>query len=197
MPDPAPTAGVSAAPSPQPSSPQGRGQIEKPKSKLQRLLSYRLFWIVALVVYALDQLTKGWIVAQLEYPTYGPPFHIPVIPGFFNLVHVGNTGAAWSVFSGYGHWLALLAVVTLLAIFLWRRALGLARRLPQFCFGLLCGGTVGNLTDRLRYGHVIDFLDFHFGDYIYPSFNVADMGIVCGVALYVIWSLKQPAEPAG
>ncbi len=170
------------------------GNGEQPKSKFQRILAYRLFWVLALVVYALDQLTKGWIVAQLEYPTYGPPFHIPVIPGFFNLVHVGNTGAAWSVFSGYGHWLALLALGTLLAIFLWRRALGLAHRLPQFCFGLLCGGTVGNLTDRLRYGHVIDFLDFHFGDYIYPSFNVADMGIVCGVALYVIWSLKQPAE---
>lgn len=190
---------------PEPTSPTppatapGRARVDvgpRPP-RLQRILAYRLFWIVALVVYALDQLTKGWIVAQLEYPTYGPPFHIPVIPGFFNLVHVGNTGAAWSVFSGYGHWLALLALATLLAIFLWRRALGLAHRLPQLCFGLLCGGTVGNLTDRLRYGHVIDFLDFHFGDYIYPSFNVADMGIVCGVALYVIWSLKQPAEPAG
>ena len=152
---------------------------------------------MAVVTYLLDQLTKLWIAARLDYPTYGPPFHIEVIPGFFNLVHVGNTGAAWSMFSGFGHWLAGLAVLTLFAIFFFRRALGLQSRWAQLCFGLLCGGTVGNLTDRLRYGHVIDFLDFHFGSYIYPSFNVADAGIVCGVFGYVIWSLRQPSSPAG
>lgn len=151
---------------------------------------------MAVVIYALDQLTKNWIAARLEYPTYGPPFHIEVIPGFFNLVHVGNPGAAWSILSGYGQWLAGLAVLALLAIFYFRRALGLPSRWPQLCLGMLCGGTVGNLTDRLRFGHVIDFLDFHFGSYAYPSFNVADAGIVCGVIGYVIWSLKQPAQPA-
>lgn len=191
---PEPTSSPAAA-KPSPGTPHSTDRTRH--SVVQRLLAYRAFWIFAVVTFVLDLLTKNWIVGRLNYPTYGPPWHIEVIPGFFNLVHVGNTGAAWSMFSGYGHWLAGLAVVTLLAIFYFRRALGLQAKWPQVCFGLLCGGTVGNLTDRLRYGHVIDFLDFRFGTYAYPSFNVADMGIVIGVFGYVVWSLRQPAPPAG
>ena len=66
----------------------------------------------------------------------------------------------------------------------------------QAAFGLLCGGIVGNLVDRLVHGHVIDFLDFHFGAYTYPTFNVADAGICVGVFWYVLWSLRQPAPSA-
>lgn len=166
-----------------------------PRSRLARFLAYRRLWIVALVIYVSDQLTKDWIVDRFSYPTYGPPFHQPVIEGFFNLVHVGNTGAAWSILSGYGHLLGALAALTLVAIFFWRHLLGLREPAVQYCFGGLCGGTVGNLTDRLRYGHVVDFLDFHFGTYIYPSFNVADMGIVVGVFGFIIWSLRHPNPP--
>lgn len=171
--------------------------IRTPQSAISRFLAYRRFWIVAVVVYVLDQLTKGWIVERLEFPTYGPPFHIPVIEGFFNLVHVGNTGAAWSMFSGYGHWLGLFALATLVAIYFWRHTLGLRAPFVQLCFGGLVGGTLGNVTDRFRYGHVVDFLDFRFGTYAYPSFNVADMGIVCGVLAYVVWSFRQPNQPGG
>jgi signal peptidase II len=64
----------------------------------------------------------------------------------------------------------------------------------QVCFGLLCGGIAGNLLDRVVYGHVVDFLDFHFGSYIYPTFNIADSGIVCGVALYILFSLRPGVE---
>lgn len=176
--------------------PSAASKIETQKSKIDRLLAYRLLWSVAIVVYVLDQVTKGLVVANIPYPTYGPPGHTEVIAGFFNLVHVGNTGAAWSILSGKGHWLAMLAIITLGAIYYWRHTLGLRAKTAQLCFGGLCGGTVGNLTDRVLHGHVIDFLDFHFGDYIYPSFNVADMGIVCGVLGYVVWSLKQPDQPA-
>jgi signal peptidase II len=62
----------------------------------------------------------------------------------------------------------------------------------QVCFGLLCGGIVGNVIDRLRYGHVIDFIDLHFGSYAYPSFNVADSGICIGVLLYLWQSFREP-----
>jgi signal peptidase II len=109
---------------------------------------------------------------------------------------VGNTGAAWSLFAGKSTLLALLALTTLLAIFLWRRSLGL-RLLPvQISFGLLCGGIVGNLLDRLVYGHVIDFLDFHFGSYVYPTFNIADSGICVGVGIYLWYSFKNPMPKA-
>ena len=89
----------------------------------------------------------------------------------------------------------VLAAATLLAIFLWRRQLGLRQTDVQISFGLLCGGILGNLMDRLlHHGHVIDFLDFHFGTYVYPTFNVADSAICIGVGLYLLHSLRNSAE---
>jgi signal peptidase II len=165
--------------------------ISNPQSRLRRLLAYRLLLILAIVVFALDQLTKEWIAARLPFPTYGEfSGAITVIKGFFYLVHVGNTGAAWSMFAGQSVLLAVLAAATLVAIAFWRHSLGLRYRLPQICFGLLCGGIAGNLVDRLRHGHVIDFIDLHFGSYVYPTFNVADSGICVGVILYLWQSLR-------
>jgi signal peptidase II len=155
-------------------------------------VAYRVLLALALSVIVLDQASKAWINAHLPLGTYGPPGAIPVVRGFFYLVHVGNTGAAWSIFSGRSVLLAILAAATLVAIFLWRRALGLGDRVAQVCFGLLCGGIIGNLVDRLIHGHVIDFIDLHFGSYAYPTFNVADAGICVGVLLYLIHSLRKP-----
>jgi signal peptidase II len=152
--------------------------------------------VLALTVFTLDQVTKAWINARMPLGTYGPPGGITVIDGFFYLIHVGNTGAAWSLLSGRSTLLATLAVVTLAAIFWWRRTLALRVRTVQVAFGLLVGGIAGNLVDRLLHGHVIDFLDFHFGSYVYPTFNVADSGICVGVGLYLLWSLRHPAPPA-
>ena len=168
----------------------------EPLSRGDRVRAYRRLWWIALVVLASDQLTKFWVVDTLPFPSYGPGQWIPVIDGFFHLVHVGNTGAAWSLFTGQSTLLALLAFLTLGAIYYWRRTLGLRERWMQISFGLLCGGIVGNLIDRLAYGHVVDFLDFHFGSYIYPTFNIADSGIVIGVGIYFIRTLRAPAVVA-
>ncbi|HRI83133.1 MAG TPA: signal peptidase II [Opitutaceae bacterium] len=171
----------------------GAPDAEPPASKLRRLLAYRLLLTLALTVFALDQVTKTWIDARLPLGTYGLAHGaIEVIPGFFHLVHVGNTGAAWSLFTGKSFFLALLALATLGAIFIWRRALGLQDRTAQLAFGLLCGGIVGNLVDRFLHGHVIDFIDLHFGAYVYPTFNVADAGICIGVGIYLWHSLRHP-----
>lgn len=173
------------APSPQ--------EVGTRPSRGRRILAYRLLLGLALAVFVADQLTKLWIGQRLAFGTYGESYGaIRVIKGFFYLVHVGNTGAAWSMFSGQSVLLAILALGTLVAIYFWRHALGLRDRLAQVCFGLLCGGIVGNLTDRLIYGHVIDFIDLHFGTYVYPTFNVADSGICIGVLLYLIQSLRAP-----
>ena len=167
--------------------------IRLPQSRFVRLAAYRLLLTVAAAVFFLDRLTKAWIVARLPFETYGEANGaIPVSRGFFYLVHVGNTGAAWSLLTGRSVLLALLAALTLLAIVVWRRALGLRERMPQVCFGLLCGGIVGNLVDRLLYHHVIDFIDLHFGSYVYPTFNIADSGICVGVILYILHSLRTP-----
>lgn len=172
---------LSSAPTPAP-----------PREWLQRLLAYRRLLLLAALVLALDQASKLWIAARLPFGSYGEDGGaIPVIRGFFYIVHVGNTGAAWSLFSGRTLPLAALAALTLAAIFFWRRALGLRSAGAQAAFGLLCGGIVGNLLDRLLRGHVVDFLDFHFGSYVYPTFNLADSGICVGVGLYLLLSLRS------
>jgi signal peptidase II len=181
-----------SAPLPQPAVPT-KSEIINRKSYFVRILAYRRLWILAVLVFALDQATKIWINARLPYGSYGPGANIEIFPNLFYLVHVGNTGAAWSMFAGASLWLALLAAGTLVAIFFWRRQLGLRSPAAQAAFGLLCGGIVGNLVDRVAHGHVIDFLDFHFGNYTYPTFNVADIGICIGVFWYVLWSLRQPS----
>lgn len=181
--------------------PAGEGKfsgsaIPDPQSAIvHRLAAYRRLWAIAATVLGLDQLTKLWIVAHVPFN----PFHVhgsgadtEVIRGFFYIIHVGNTGAAWSMFSGQSVLLALLAAGTLVAIFFWRRTLGLKDGYAQICFGLLCGGVVGNLIDRLAHGHVVDFIDLHFGSYVYPTFNVADSGICIGVLLYLWQSLRTP-----
>ena len=160
-----------------------------------RLRAYRLLIGLALGVLVADQMAKVWIGARVPFNplhAHGGGNDIVVVRGFFYFIHVGNTGAAWSMLSGRSVLLAFLAAATLVAIFHWRRALSLKEQLPQICFGLLCGGIIGNLLDRLRHGHVIDFIDLHFGRYIYPTFNVADSAICVGVILYLLQSLRAP-----
>ena len=161
-----------------------------------RFAAYRRFWTLAAVVLVFDQVTKLLVVAKLPYNalhSHAPGLSVDVMPGFLHLIHVGNTGAAWSILSGRSLLLAGLAAVTLAGIYLWRHSLGLRERAGQNAFGLLCGGVAGNLIDRVAHGHVIDFLDFHFGGYIYPTFNVADSGICIGVGLYLWHSLRAPS----
>jgi signal peptidase II len=160
-----------------------------------RIRAYRRLLLIGLAVFALDQVTKWTVVASVPFDpmhSHGIGRDVPVIRGFFYIIHVGNTGAAWSMFSGRSVALALLAVGTLISIYFWRHSLGLKQTVTQICFGLLCGGIVGNLVDRLVHHHVIDFVDLHFGSYIYPTFNVADSGICIGVLLYLWQSLRTP-----
>lgn len=161
-----------------------------PVAAASALARYRRLLVLAALVFAADQATKAWIFGRLAY---GGLDRIDVIPGFFRLIHVGNTGAAWGLFQDRSLPLALLGAATVAAIFVFRRALALHVPLVQVAFGLLLGGIVGNLVDRLVHGHVVDFLDFRFGTFIWPTFNVADSGICVGVALYLWASFRHPA----
>jgi len=201
--DPLPDSPPAQASPVSPATPAGASPAgsSRPPARWERIRAYRVLWILALAVFALDQGTKLWIVAHVPFDprhSHGLGADIEVIRGFFYIIHVGNTGAAWSMFSGFPVALALLAVATLAAIFFWRHSLGLRDRPTQVSFGLLCGGITGNLVDRLLHQHVIDFIDLHFGNYIYPTFNVADSGICVGVILYLWHSLRTPeaAPPA-
>jgi len=141
----------------------------------------------------IDQLTKRWIVARFSYGEQWV-----VIPDFFNLTHVRNPGGAFSFlatltedvrqafFLGTG----ALAIVLLLAFF---RRLEPGEWLSAIAIGAVLGGAIGNLTDRVAYGEVIDFLDFRlFGGYVWPTFNMADSWIVIGVGILMVEMFLEP-----
>ena len=136
---------------------------------------------LGLVVFALDQVSKWIVLKNLEW---GRP--VEVIPGFFNLTLISNTGAAWGIFQEYGFILTLLAIGALVFLCIVRRHFTYVGTVPRIAFGLLLGGIAGNLTDRLIHQHVIDFLSFYVGRYHWPAFNVADSAICIGVALYIL-----------
>ena len=143
--------------------------------------------LVALLILALDQLTK-WIVIQ-RLPRDGEP--VAVVDGFFELVHLGNTGAAWSLFSGQNFWLALFSLAALIFLWVSRRHFGAETVLGQVALGLILGGVVGNLVDRVVHHHVVDFLQFYI-PFRFPAFNVADSGICTGVGLMFVQSFQKP-----
>ncbi len=144
-----------------------------------------LFVTAGLVIF-LDQLSKIWVVAKI--PLFGV---VEVIPGFFNLVHVRNTGAAFSILAGTPSvWRQLFfIVVTLGVVFLilmaYRKVA--ARDLwSKSAYALIIGGALGNLIDRIRLGAVVDFLDVYWKNYHWPAFNVADAAITTGAVMLII-----------
>jgi len=153
--------------------------------------------VLALCVLVLDQVTK-WLVLRDIYPDE----EITIIPGFFNLTHRSNTGAAWSMFTGNNAVLATVALVALVVLYKTRHHFSAHRLLGQFAFGLIFGGIIGNLTDRLLpYRHaVVDFLHFYmarrgtYDIYDFPAFNVADSAICTGVALIFLINWKDDSK---
>jgi signal peptidase II len=140
-----------------------------------------MHFISILLLVAADQLTKLWAVTRLK-----PAGSIPVIPGFFSLTYVENQGAAWGMLAGRQFFLVVFSLLTL-GFLLWRRE-RLFGPLPcgRLTMTLLFGGIIGNLIDRVRLSHVIDFLDFYWGRHHFPAFNIADSAICCGVFLFIL-----------
>jgi signal peptidase II len=161
---------------------------------------YRRLAAIALGVVVLDQLTKQIVVRWLGDASKEKV----VVEGFFKFVLWVNTGAAWSMFRDNNALLALIAVVALVALFLSRHHFDARSGLGQAAFGLIAGGILGNLIDRLWAKHVIDFLRFYLqprggGEIGFPAFNMADSAICIGVGLVFLLTLRsernvKPAE---
>ena len=154
--------------------------------------------VFAVLICALDQFTK-WLVLR----TLPEGSERVVVDGLFRFVHWGNTGAAWSLLRGNNDLLAIIALVALLVLFLNRHHFESRTLTGQIAFGMIFGGIVGNLTDRLLPSrqHVIDFLYFYFnrpngGEIGFPAFNVADSAICVGVGLVflVTWRADREAR---
>jgi len=153
----------------------------------------RKYWILLVFcigVLLLDQWTKSMVVQKL--PLYQ---RVDVIQGFFNLTHVRNTGGAFGIFGGEKGGLgsilfvavSLIAIGAIIVLFL---KIKVNEKTLAISFSLILGGAVGNLIDRLRYGEVVDFLDFHLSTYHWPAFNVADSAICVGIGLMALELLK-------
>jgi len=158
--------------------------------------------LLAIAIVVLDQLTKLIVLRLLGYAE-----EKVVIDGFFKFVHWGNTGAAWSLFRGNNALLAVVALIALAVLFFTRHHFDSRTRLGQTALGLIFGGIIGNLIDRLRAGHVVDFLYFYVRsgarEIGFPAFNVADSAICVGVGLVLLatWKnehgAKAPPEATG
>jgi signal peptidase II len=146
---------------------------------------------VAAAVIIVDQVTKLWIMTAFALHE-----QLAVIPGFFNLVYVTNTGAAFGFLAGDKTWLrqfffVTVSIIALVVIALAYNHLKKQSRIFVYSLGLIAGGAVGNLIDRLRFGSVVDFLDFYLGSYHWPAFNAADSAITVGVGLFLLGTLLQ------
>lgn len=143
-------------------------------------LKYKIVSMLSLIVLVLDQITKIWVQNTIEvWSGYS------VIPGFFNMVHVLNRGAAFGFLNRADiRWQTyfFIAVSALAIVLIWHLVHTVHRKDP-FLFtglGLILGGAVGNMIDRIRIGQVIDFLDFYVGSHHWPAFNIADIAITVG-----------------
>ena len=146
---------------------------------------------VAGIVLVLDRISKA---AVSEWMPYGDSHS--VIDGFFNLVHVRNTGIAFSLFADSAPWfrdwtLPLISVVAVVAILAMLRKQAEMQSASRVALALILAGAIGNLYDRLLYGYVTDFLDFYLGSYHWPAFNVADSAITVGAALLIVDSFGE------
>ena len=145
----------------------------------------RKYWVLlftCLVVVSLDQFTKYTVQKNL-------PLHhrVEVIPGFFNLTHVRNTGGAFGILGGRSGWGTFffmgISVLAVGSILFFIRRIKEDERILALSFSLVLAGAIGNLIDRLRYGEVIDFLEFYLSSFFWPAFNIADSAICIGIGL--------------
>lgn len=141
---------------------------------------WAVFLVLAAVVVVLDQLTKAWITASIQ-----PGESIRVVDDLLRLIHTRNTGALFGLFRDSALVFGLVSVVVLGVILLYHHR-SAPNRYLTVALGLLFGGAVGNLVDRLRLGHVVDFVDMGIGDLRWYTFNVADAAITGAIALLLL-----------
>ncbi len=183
-----------------------RGRKNKKKRKV---LYKRLSWLsISVLVFLLDQLSKwavmekffrpmlydtkteiGFLQWYMITPEKIPEYGVRV-NSFFNLVMAWNKGVSFSMFAGVGGYTpyilsaVAIGIAIMFLVWLWKAE----QNFQGICYALVIGGAIGNVADRLRYGAVIDFLDFHVYGIHWPAFNIADMAVVIGIVMLIIVS---------
>jgi len=139
-------------------------------------------YLTALILVSLDQFSKYLITQKMSLAD-----SMPVIKSIFHITYVENTGIAFGLFPQGQSLFIIISLIIILVIVFFERKKALKSPWERFCLGLVLGGALGNLVDRLRFGFVIDFLDFR----IWPVFNLADSGVCIGGILMAFFLLKK------
>jgi len=144
----------------------------------------KIYWLI-LIFFVIDLISKQVIIRVIDLHE-----SVKIIPKFFYLTYVQNNGAAFSIFQNQQ---VLILLVTVFALFFINNYLknNNINKLEMFSYVMITGGILGNLFDRLCFGYVIDFFDFRFGKFNYPVFNMADVFIVVGVILLMVYSFIE------
>ena len=146
---------------------------------MKRLTIYSLVFLI------IDLLIKIIVINFMElYDT------IKIIPGFFNITYVRNTGAAFSILEDSRIFFIVITFIALIVIYLFLLKDKVLNKYQTFLYSMLIGGIVGNLVDRIIYGYVIDYLSFNIFGYSFPVFNIADSFIVISVILLVLNEMR-------
>lgn len=160
-------------------------------NKLFSKTALRWLWLTVIFL-ALDQVTKQWVAGSFDYRET-----LSILP-FFNLTYVHNPGAAFSFLADQGGWqrwfFTAIAALASIIFTVWMAKTPKSQCLLGIALAFMLSGAAGNLIDRVMFGYVIDFLDFHWAGYHFPAFNVADSMIFIGAALMILDSFKEEAN---
>src|SRR5690625_2139291 len=140
-----------------------------------------LYYLIAIIVIAVDQFTKMLVIKHMEIFE-----QIPIIENFFSLTSHRNSGAAWGMFAGQMTFFYIVTAIVVIGIIFYMEKYARNDKLLAISLSFILGGALGNFIDRLFYQEVVDFLDFTIFGYDYPIFNVADSALVVGVILIII-----------
>ena len=162
-----------------------------PLKKLFNDTGLRWLWLTLLCL-IIDQVSKQWVAGTFDYRET-----LSVLP-FFNLTYVHNPGAAFSFLADQGGWqrwfFTAIAAIASIVFLVWMAKTPKQQRLLSIAFALILSGAVGNLIDRVLFGYVIDFLDFHWAGFHFAAFNIADSVIFIGAALMIFESVTNKED---
>ena len=145
--------------------------------------------IVSIIIFLIDQISKFYITSTMSLTDT-----IHIIKNLFRITYVQNTGAAWSILSDSTFLLILITFLVLGMIIYVLLKQKTIEKSEQLIYGSLIGGVLGNLIDRIRFGYVVDFLDFNFGSFYFPVFNLADTFIVLAGIILIIKLMKEDVK---
>ena len=167
---------------------QNTGEEKRPSRSKRSFFADPVPWVLLAITLSLDQLTKTLVINGLERGESWPA------QGFFRITHAWNTGTAFSLFQGQGGLLTVVSFFAVAGLYFVYRSVEAPSLMVRASFGLLLGGAIGNLTDRLRLGHVTDFVDIG----PWPIFNVADSSILVGIAVmfFFLWNAQGDKKSA-